>query len=102
MFGPPQGLLIPVAHVIEVVQLLLYTGNMPTLQRFPDCRVLMYLGDHPPPHVHVVRRDGRDCVVEIESLLVIGKLASREVRDALKWIEGQRLFLLSEWQRYNP
>jgi len=48
---------------------------MPTLQRFSDSRVLMYLGDHPPPHVHVVLRDGRDCIVEIESLLVIGKLA---------------------------
>ncbi len=75
---------------------------MPTLQRFFDCRVLMYLGDHPPPHVHVVLRDGRNCIVEIESLLVIGKLAGREIRDALNWIEHEKTFLLNEWQRYNP
>lgn len=75
---------------------------MPTLQRFSDSRVLMYLGDHPPPHVHVVLRDGRDCIVEIESLLVIGKLAGREIRDALNWIEDEKTFLLTEWQRYNP
>lgn len=74
---------------------------MPTLQRFADCRVLMYLGDHPPPHVHVVLRDGRDCIVEIESLSVVGKLAAREVREALKWVQSERSFLLSEWQRYN-
>ena len=74
---------------------------MPTLQRLADCRALMYAGDHSPPHVHVVLRDGRDCIVEIESLLVVGKLAAREVRDALKWIESERSFLLSEWQRYN-
>lgn len=75
---------------------------MPTLHRFSDSRVLMYLGDHPPPHVHVVLRDGRDCIVEIESLLVIGKLAGREIRDALNWIEDEKTFLLTEWQRYNP
>ena len=75
---------------------------MPSLQGFSDCRVLMYLGDHPPPHVHVVLRDGRDCIVEIESLLIIGKLAWREIRDALNWIEDEKTFLLTEWQRYNP
>jgi len=53
----------------------------------------MYLGDHPPPHVHVVLRDGRDCIFEIESLLVIGKLAGREIRDALNWIEDEKTFL---------
>jgi hypothetical protein len=75
---------------------------MPTLHRFPDCRVLMYLGDHPPPHVHVVLRDGRDAIVEIDSLAVIGKLAVREIRDAMDWIAARKAFLLGEWQRYNP
>jgi hypothetical protein len=75
---------------------------MPTLQRFADGRVLMYLGDHPPPHVHVVLRDGRDAIVEIESLLVVGKLAARELSAALNWIAAERTFLLDEWQRYNP
>ena len=75
---------------------------MPTLHRFPDCRVLMYLGDHPPPHVHVVLRDGRDAIVEIDSLAVIGKLAVREIRDAMDWISVRKAFLLGERQRYNP
>ncbi|MBA3059051.1 MAG: DUF4160 domain-containing protein [Gammaproteobacteria bacterium] len=66
---------------------------MPTLHGFSESRVLMYLGDHPPPHVHVVLRDGRDCIFEIESLLVIGKLAGREIRDALNWIEDEKTFL---------
>jgi hypothetical protein len=75
---------------------------MPTLQRFSDCRVLMYLGDHPPPHVHVVLGNGRDCIVEIESLLVIGRLSRREIREALNWIQIEKIFLMNEWQRYNP
>ena len=75
---------------------------MPTLQKFQDCRILMYFGDHPPPHVHVVKGDGRDCIVEIETLLIIGKLAAREVREALQWIGNEKQFLLSEWRRCNP
>ena len=75
---------------------------MPTLQRFPDCRVLMYVGDHPPPHVHVVLRDGREAVVEIESLKIIGKPVGREIREALDWIASEKTFLLAEWRRYNP
>ena len=41
-------------------------------------------------------------MVKIESSLVIGKLAGREIRDALNWIEHEKTFLLTEWQRYNP
>jgi hypothetical protein len=59
----------------------------------------MYFGDHPPPHVHVLKGDGRECIVDIESLLVTGKLASREIRDALTWIESEQAFLLNEWRR---
>jgi len=75
---------------------------MPTLQKFSDCRVLMYFGDHPPPHVHVLKGDGRECIVEIDNLRVVGRLASRDIRDALQWIQGESEFLLSEWRRYNP
>jgi Domain of unknown function (DUF4160) len=62
----------------------------------------MYFGDHPPPHVHVVKTNGRDGIVEIETLLIIGKLASREIREAMQWIENERPFLFSEWKRCNP
>jgi hypothetical protein len=72
------------------------------MQRFQDSRVLLYHGDHPPPHVHVVLNDGRECIVEIGSLLVIGKVIKREIREALSWIASEESFLLTEWRRYNP
>jgi hypothetical protein len=50
----------------------------------------------------VVLRDGRNAIVEIDSLAVIGKLAVREIRDAMDWIAARKAFLLGEWQRYNP
>lgn len=75
---------------------------MPTLQRFADCRLVMYIDDHPPPHVHLLLRDGRDGTIDLETLRISGKVVKREVRDALVWVAKERSFLSNEWLRYNP
>jgi hypothetical protein len=75
---------------------------MPTLQRFDNARVVMCLDDHPPPHVHVRLRDGRECTVEIDSLEVNGRIVQREIREALAWVEANRVFLHDEWRRCCP
>jgi hypothetical protein len=31
---------------------------MPTVARVRNVRVAIYANDHPPPHVHAIRRDG--------------------------------------------
>ena len=75
---------------------------MPTLKRFDGCRVLMYLDDHPPPHVHVKLRDGRDCTIDLGSFDIKGRIAEREIREALAWIKSSQSYLMNEWQRSNP
>lgn len=75
---------------------------MPVLQRFDNTRVLMYLGDHPPPHVHVKLKDGRDCTVDLDGLVIKGRVAERENREALSWIKTNRDFLFDQWRRNNP
>jgi hypothetical protein len=74
---------------------------MPILQRFDNARVLMYLDDHPPPHVHVKLRDGRDCTIDLDDFVIKGRVAEREIREALAWIETNRDFLFDEWRRNN-
>ena len=74
---------------------------MPTLKRFDRCRVVMYVDDHPPPHVHVKMSDGRDSTVDIGTLLMKGVIQEREIRDALAWIAANTEFLLAEWRRYH-
>ena len=74
---------------------------MPTLHVLPNCRILMFFGDHPPPHVHIKHADGRDCIVEIKSLKIIGQVSAREIKDAISWIEYERVFLFKEWLRCN-
>ncbi len=72
---------------------------MSTLQRFDNSRVVMYLDDHPPPHVHVKLRDGRDCTVDLDSFVITGRVAEREIREALAWIQRHQAFLQDQWQR---
>jgi len=59
----------------------------------------MYLDDHPPPHVHVKLRDGRECLVELDSGEIKGRIAVRDIREALDWIEANRVFLFEQWYR---
>lgn len=75
---------------------------MPTLKHFDDARVLIYFDDHPPPHVHVKLSDGRDCTVDLDGFAIKGRVAAREIREVLTWIEMQRDFLFDEWRRNNP
>lgn len=75
---------------------------MPIIQRFHDSRILRYLSDHPPPHVHVKLRDGRESIVDMGSFEIKGRIGERELREALDWIEMNQVFLFDEWKRYNP
>ena len=72
---------------------------MSTLQRFDSSRVVMYLDDHPPPHVHVKLRDGRDCTVDLDSFEIKGRVAEREIREGLAWIKTHQVDLQHQWQR---
>ena len=75
---------------------------MPVLQKFSSSRVVICAADHLLAHVHVILRDGRECTVELDSRKVVGRIATREIREALQWIESNRAWLHEEWRRLNP
>ncbi len=75
---------------------------MPVLQKFSSSRVVMYAADHLLAHVHVILRDGRECTVELDSRKIVGRIAAREIREALQWIESNCAWLHEEWRRLNP
>ena len=58
----------------------------------------MYVDDHPPPHVHVKLRDGRDCTVDLGSFEIKGRIAEREMREAMAWIRERPIFLQDLWK----
>jgi hypothetical protein len=72
---------------------------MPRLKRSPGCRVVIYPRDHRPPHVHVEFRDGDRCTVEIETLLVTGRVRpSAKLKRPLAWIAANRDVLMTKWR----
>jgi hypothetical protein len=72
---------------------------LPKLKQFRDCRIAIYPRDHRPPHVHVEFRDGDRCTVEIETLLVTGKVRpSARLKKPLAWIVENRKQLLAIWK----
>lgn len=75
---------------------------MPVMHELSASRVVRYAGDHLLAHVHVQLRDGRECTVELDSLAIVGRIAAREIREELSWIQSKREWLHQEWQRLNP
>lgn len=75
---------------------------MPTLHRIGACRIEMYTRDHPPPHFHVTRPEGR-AAIAIETLEVLrGDLPVRLLREALAWAQDNRELLRREWESLRP
>jgi hypothetical protein len=60
----------------------------------------MYFADHPPPHFHVLGRDGA-AQVSIDTLEVIASSGRIDLRDALRWAEEHQDELMDHWQRLS-
>ena len=60
----------------------------------------MYFADHPPPHFHVLGRDGA-AQVRIDTLEVIGSSGRIDLREALAWAEQNQPFLQEKWNELS-
>lgn len=80
-----------------------YNRSMPTLARLPNATVTMYAADHLPPHFHVRMNDGRETLVEIATLTPLtGRIAKRELHQALAWAAANQALLVAQWKELNP
>lgn len=79
-------------------------ANMPTLARLPACKIVMYAGDHLPPHFHIIGSDGREALVEIASLTVLrGSVGKAAMAQAKAWLATVDAGLLNaKWSELNP
>jgi hypothetical protein len=75
---------------------------MPTIKRFANCRIEIRTRDHLPPHFHVVISDGRNALVEIETLAMLGPIDPDEITAVLEWARANRDVLMEEWQKWHP
>ena len=72
---------------------------MPVIKRFANCVVRINLKDHAPPHFHVLLNDGREARVKIDTVEIIhGKVAAREIVEALDWAKSNRSLLAAKYE----
>ena len=73
---------------------------MPRLQRFSSTEIAMYFADHPPPHFHVLGREGAAQIV-IETLEVMAQSGRIDLRDALEWAAENKALLWRKWSELS-
>ena len=72
---------------------------MPVIKRFSNCRIRINARDHPPPHFHVLLNDEREAWVRIDTVEIIhGKVAPREITEALNWAKENRETLAAKFE----
>jgi hypothetical protein len=69
---------------------------MPRLVRFSSSEIAMFFADHPPPHFHVLGREGA-AQVRIDTLEVMASSGRIDLAEALEWAAGNRAFLEAKW-----
>jgi Domain of unknown function (DUF4160) len=76
---------------------------MPVLIRFFNCAIFINPREHNPPHFHIRMNDGREVLVEIETLAIhSAEVSRRAIREALDWAAANRDFLIEKFKEYNP
>jgi hypothetical protein len=79
---------------------------MPTILRFRGLRVVIYVNDHHPPHVHVIG-PGTEARIALGGereqpwLMTNEGLSRREVVEALVEIDRNRDLLLQRWREIH-
>lgn len=73
---------------------------MPRLKRFSSTEIAMFFADHPPPHFHVLGREGA-AQVRIDTLEVIATSGRIDLREALEWAADNRPLLEAKWKELS-
>jgi len=73
---------------------------MPRIARFSATEIAMYFADHPPPHFHVLGRNGQ-AQVAIEDMRVIARSGRIDIAEALAWAREHQDELWARWNELS-
>ena len=74
---------------------------MPEIKRFGRFKLLMFFQDENPPHVHVKGPDFAAKVRLSDGELIAGDAPNKVLREARRWIEGNRTELSRLWNEFQ-
>lgn len=67
-----------------------------TIHRFRNARIAMFLGDHPPAHVHLLG-PGFKVSIEVATLKTKGHADAKILAEACAWIVDNRETIMRVW-----
>ena len=75
---------------------------MPVVFRVGPFRIIIFVNDHAPPHVHCVGK-GEEAVIEIESGAVRSNqgVHSKDLKRLVNFVKEQSDVLLIEWRHHH-
>lgn len=79
---------------------------MPTILRQEGFFIVIYPNDHPPPHVHVLRKDGRakillKCEGQEHDVVQVFGFSMKQTMTALKIVMDTNPKLLLAWRKIH-
>ena len=75
---------------------------MPTIHREQGLKFLVYLDDHPPPHIHVTGRGvAKIALKPYVTLLHARGLSKADIGRAIDVVEVHRDMMLAAWNRIH-
>ncbi len=80
-------------------------GSMPRISAFYGIVIVMYFGDHPPPHFHARYGEFEAKVAIATGEVIAGELPRRALSLVVEWTELHRDELMVDWalaERQEP
>ncbi|MEF3695844.1 DUF4160 domain-containing protein [Desulfolutivibrio sp.] len=78
-----------------------YHNVMGTIHRLGRVRIVVYAGDHAPPHFHI-QGPGFAVAVDLETLGILASSPqTRDHEEALRWAAANRNAIRDAWNRLN-
>jgi hypothetical protein len=68
-----------------------------TIHRFKNARIAMFMGDHPPVHVHLLA-PGMKVSISVETLKTQGRGDAKTIAEALRWIADNHETIIEIWK----
>jgi len=67
-----------------------------SIHRFKNARIAMFIGDHPPVHVHLLE-PGFKVFIEVATLKTKGRADAKTIAEACAWIVEHRDYIMRVW-----
>lgn len=83
-------------------RIMLYVVPIPRLATISGVVIAIFFEDHNPPHVHVSYAEHSAKLVIADGSILAGSLPSKQLQQAVEWLDRNRAHAIAKWNEFNP